>query len=173
MNKISPALMGYLRSWYDTTVQNKRAGGVVVELTFPEFLTLFKPRQLRTLQIAIDANRLRYLQDIENGFAFVATWKDYAARSTNNWNLATATICSRTQSARINLPQAGDKLRPEHCANISKSLTGLEKSEEHKLAISEGSKGKPKAAWTPERRAARSAQRKAQEAAKRSTGGAQ
>ncbi len=167
MNNLSPALMGYLRSWYDTTARNKHNDGVVVELTFPQFLTLFSKKQLRTLQDAIDANRLRYLQDIGNQLALVATWKSYAACSSNVWSVETATICSRNKSATINLPQAGDKLRPQHCENISKSLTGLEKSEEHKTAISEATKGKSKAAWTPERRAARSAQRKAQEAAKR------
>lgn len=167
MDHLSPALRAYLQSWYDTTAENKRADGVVVELTFPQFVGLFAKKQLASLQRSIDANRLRYLQGEKNAYAYVATWKSYAACSTNVWSVETATICSRSKSARINLPQAGDKLRPRHRQNISKSLTGLEKSDDHRTAISEATKGKPKAGWSDERRAARSAQRQAQEAEKR------
>ena len=89
-----------------------------------------------------------------------------AARSTGKFNKDTAIICSRVKSAQVNLPQKGDKLRDNHCAGISAALTGKPKSEEHKSAISAASKGQSKAAWTPERKAARRQQIAERKAAK-------
>lgn len=82
-------------------------------------------------------------------------------------NRDTACICSRMKSATINLPAKGDKLRPGHAANIGKALTGRPKSQDHRKALSEATKGVPKAAWSEERKAARREQRRAQEVAKR------
>ncbi|WP_152639779.1 hypothetical protein [Sphingobium bisphenolivorans] len=167
MENISHQLAAYLRSWYETTVKSKTAAGVTVNLTFDEFLALFEKRQLNSLQKAIDANSIRYLQDEHNPYAYVATWKSYAACSSGVYDVNTALICSRMKSAKINLPAAGDKLRPSHCANIRRSLTGVEKTEEHCQAISEAKKGKPIAGWSEERKTARRELRQAQEAAKR------
>ncbi len=165
-DQLSPALLGYLRSWYETTAANKRDQGVIVELTLEQFLGLFSKRQLRSLQNSIDTKRLRYMQAVDNIFAYVATWKSYAACSSNVWSVDTALICSRNKSATVNLPQAGDKLRPGHCDNISKSLIGRRLEDDHRANISEGCKGVPKTPWTEERRARMSARRQVEEAAK-------
>ncbi|OAN51861.1 hypothetical protein [Sphingobium sp. TCM1] len=167
MENISPKLLAYLKSWYETTTKSKTAAGVVVNLTFDQFVSLLEKRQIVSLQKAIDANSIRYLQDENNPYAYVATWKSYAACSSGVYDINTACICSRMKSGQINLPAAGDKLRPSHCANISKSLKGVEKTEEHCQAISQAKKGKSISGWSDERRAARSALRQAQEAAKR------
>lgn len=167
MSKLSDGLTAYLKSWHETTVASKTEAGHIVDLPFEDFIGLFKRSHFVSLQKAIDANRLRYMQDVGNAYALVATWRSYAACSSGIYNKHTATICSRTKSAKINLPQAGDKLRPSHCHNISASLIGKEKAPEHRKAISEGCRGVSKAAWSPERRAQRSAQRQAQEAAKK------
>ena len=139
--------------------------GVTVELTFQQFVGLFEQRQLYSLQKAIERNRLRYQQREKNEFAYVATWKSYNARSTNVWSVDTACICSRQKSATINLPQAGDTLRPEHCDAISRSLTGKPKSETRCQNISASKKGVPIRGWTEERKAARRAQLAARRAA--------
>ena len=167
MNQLSPNLTGYLRSWYDTTAENKRTEKVVVELTFDQFVSLFDKRQLRSLQKSIDCNRLRYMQSVDNAFAYVATWKSYAARSSNVWSVETALVCSRSKSATVNLPGPGDKLRPDHCANISKSLSGRRLSDDHKANISESSQGSTKAPWSEERRARMSERRQREQATKR------
>ena len=167
MENISTQLLAYLNSWYSTTVKSKANAGNTVNLTFDEFLSLFEKRQLASLQKSIDANRIRYQQDEKNQFAYVATWKSYAACSSGIYDINTALICSRMKSAQVNLPQAGDKLRPGHCANISKSLTGKAKSEDHCKNISEGKKGKEIVKWTEERKAARRELRQAQKAAKK------
>lgn len=158
LTDVSPRLLAYLQSWHTTSTQKQVDAGNEVDLPFSDFLNLFTKRQIDSLQKAIDADRIRYQQSVENKFAFVLTWKSYAARSTGRFDKNTATICSRAKSAQINLPQKGDKLRDGHREGISQSLSGLEKSEEHKKAISEASKGQPKAAWTPERKEARKAQ---------------
>ncbi len=169
--KISERLTSYLKSWYATSIHNKREAGVEVTLTYSEFLNLFEVRQLASLEKAIEENRIRYQQDENNKFAYVLTWQSYAACSTNVFSRDTALICSRMKSATINLPQKGDKLRDSHCQNLSRSLTGKRKSEEHRKNISEGKKGRKIRGWTEERKAIRSAQRQAQEAAKRAVGG--
>ena len=167
MENISHQLVAYLRSWYETTVKSKTAAGVLVNLTFDEFLSLFGKRQLASLQKALDANSIRYLQDEKSPYAYVATWKSYAACSSGVYDINTALVCSRMKSAKVNLPAAGDKLRPSHCASISKSLTGVETTDDHCQAIREAKKGKKIAGWSDERKAARSELRQAQEAAKR------
>jgi len=167
MENISTQLMAYLKSWHPTTVRRKTGAGMIVNLTFDEFLSLFEKRQLSSLQKAIDADRIRYQQDEKSPYAYVATWKSYAACSSGIYNIETALICSRMKSSKINLPTAGDKLRPSHCASISKSLAGKGKTEEHCLAISDAKKGKKISGWTEERKAARRTLRQAQEAAKR------
>lgn len=167
MENISPQLTAYLLSWYHTTVQSKTNAGVIVNLSFDEFLSLFEQRQLTSLQKSLDANRIRYQQEDKSPFAYVATWKSYAACSTGVWDINTALICSRMKSAQINLPAAGDKLRPSHCQNIGRALKGKSKSEEHCRNISDSKKGKKIAGWSEERKAARRALRQAQEAAKK------
>lgn len=154
---ISAQLMAYLKSWYETSTTKQRKAGVEVTLTFDEFLGLFDTRQIRSLQKAIEANRIRYQQDEKNQFAYVLTWRSYAARSTNVLSKETAIVCSRMKSSTINLPQQGDKLRPSHCQNISKSLTGKAKTEEHCHNISDGKKGQKIKGWSEERKAARRA----------------
>jgi hypothetical protein len=167
MTDISPALRAYLNSWYDTTAENKRKQDVVVELTFDQFVGLFEKRQLASLQKSIDTNRLRYMQDDKNAFAYVATWKSYSARSTNVWSVETALICSRSKSSTVNLPQPGDKLRPLHRERISNSLTGRTLSDDHRSNISQGCKGVSKTPWPEDRRARASVKASAREAAKR------
>lgn len=158
---ISPRLLAYLKSWFATSTGNKARSLVDVRLTFDEFLSLFETRQLASLQRAIDANRLRDQQSETNQMAYVLTWRSYAARSSNIFDRDTACVCSRMKSAKINLPQKGDTLRPEHRANIGRKLKGRPKTADHRAAISAGAKGTTKVKWSPERRAARSAEMKA------------
>jgi len=158
MENISPRLMAYLKSWYATTTRNKAEAGATIELTFEQFVGLMEKRQLASLQKAIDNNSIRYQQDENNPYAYVATWQSYAACSTGIYSKDTACICSRMKSQKINLAGPGDTLRPSHVANISKSLTGKPKSEEHCENISAGKKGRPIASWTDERKAERRAQ---------------
>ncbi|WP_088184041.1 hypothetical protein [Sphingobium sp. Z007] len=166
---ISPKLLAYLKSWHSTSTGKQAAAGHTVNLPFQDFLDLFEPRQLKTLQDAIDANRIRYLQNEDNKFAFVLTWKSYAARSTGQFNKDTATICSRQKSATINLPQSGDTLRDDHKAAISAKLSGVAKSDEHRANMSAAAKGSSKVAWTSERKEARKQQIAAKKAAEAAT----
>lgn len=167
MSNITPRLMAYLKSWYGTSTQNQRNAGVVVELSFDEFLSLFEARQIASLEKAIERDRLRYQQNEKNKFAYVLTWKSYAACSTGILSINTAIVCSRMKSAKLCLPKKGDKLRGSHKANLSKAKTGVAQTEEHRKAISDGTKGVKKAPWSEERKAARSTQRQAHEAIKR------
>lgn len=155
---ISPRLLAYLASWHATSTKRKAAQGIQVDLSFDEFLVLIDKRQMKSLQRAIDSNRIRDQQNEKNPFAYVLTWKSYAACSSRVFNRDTACVCSRMKSARINLPQAGDKLRPEHAAAIGAKLRGKAKTPEHRKAISQGSRGTSKTPWTEERKAARRAQ---------------
>lgn len=164
---VSPKLLAYLQSWHQTSTSKKAKQGIQVNLTFEQFFELFEPRQLNSLQAAIDANRIRYFMAKDNDFAFVLTWRSYAACSTGIFDPSTACITSRLKSRQINTPKSGDKLRAAHKQAISQALTGLEKSDDHKKALSEATKGKKKTPWTQERKDARAAQRQAQEAAKR------
>lgn len=152
---LSPRLLAYLQSWHETSTRKKIEAGYEVDLPFSDFLNLFTKRQLDSLQKAIDADRIRYQQDVENKFAFVLTWKSYAACSTGRFDKETATVCSRAKSAQINLPKQGDKLRPKHRAKIAAGLMGKEKTQEHRDNIGDGGRGVPKQAWTEERKDAR------------------
>jgi len=165
IQNLSQRLTAYLQSWHTTATNKQIAAGVEVDLPFQDFVDLFAPEQLDSLQRAIDANRIRYQMRDTNPFAFVLTWKSYAACSTGKLSKDTATVCSRQKSAQINLPQAGDKLRDGHKQAISEALTGLTKSDEHKKAIGEANKGKAKEPWTDERKQARRAQLAAKKAA--------
>ncbi|MES3097281.1 hypothetical protein [Sphingomonas aerolata] len=154
---LSPRLLGYLTSWHATSTRKQAASGNVVDLSFDAFLGLFEKRQLRSLERAIVEGRLPAQQHETNPYALVLSWRSYSACSLGQFNAQTACVCSRAKSAKINLPQKGDKLRPGHAASIAKALIGVPKSEYHRKAISEGCKGVSKAAWTPERKAARRA----------------
>ncbi len=152
---LSDRLTAYLQSWHKTSTKKQVDAGHVVKLPFDDFMSLFNKDQLKTLQDAIDANRLRYLQDAKNEFAFVLTWASYAARSSGQFNKDTAMICSRLKSRTVNFVEKGSNLRPSHAEKISKSLTGKPKDEDHKKNIGNANRGKPKAAWDDERKAAR------------------
>lgn len=152
---ISPRLHAYLTSWFHTSTGNKADAGVVVELTFDQFLSLFEKRQLASLETAIMRNRLRDQQGSENPLAYVLTWRSYVARSSNVYSVETAMVCSRRKSAKLGLPAKGDMLRPSHCENISTSLTGVAKTDEHCANISAGKRGQKIAGWSDERKAER------------------
>jgi len=164
---ISPRLMAYLKSWFGTSTEKQRNAGVEVTLSFAEFISLFEPRQIKSLEKAIQRNSIRDQQNENNKYAYVLTWKSYAACSTRVLSLETAIVCSRMKSAKLNLPKKGDKLRQSHRASLSKAKTGKRQTDDHRKAISDGSKGVRKAPWTEERKAARRALRQAQEAAKK------
>lgn len=169
-SNLSSRLLAYLQSWHTTSTQKQAEAGHVVDLPFQDFLNLFEQRQLKTLEDAIEANRIRYLMDAKNKYAFVLTWKSYAARSSGVFNSETATICSRMKSQILSKPKAGDTLRDGHKAAIATTLTGVAKSDEHRANMSIAAKGNSKAAWTPERKEARRQQiadKKAEAAVKR------
>jgi hypothetical protein len=155
---LSEELAAYLTKWHATTVKKKLHAGCEVNLSLDEFVSLLEKRQLNSLQKAMDEERLEGQQNSRSPFAYVATWKSYAARSTNIYNAQTAVICSRMKSERINRPMPGDVLRPAHREKISHGLTGRELTPEHRQNISHGCKGVPKAAWTEQRKADRRAQ---------------
>jgi hypothetical protein len=154
---LSPRLEAYLRRWFTTSTDKKRKAGIHVGLTWEQFVSLFAPEQLRKLQSAIEADRLRYDQAAENPRALVLTWRSYEAVSSGKFTADTATICTRERSEQINRVRAGGKLRPGHAANIRQKLLGKPKTDEHKAAISASSKGQPKAPWTRERKLDRQA----------------
>lgn len=155
--QLSPRLEAYLRSWFITSTDNKRAKGATVNLTWDQFLALFTTKQLRKLEADIDAKCIRYRQAADEPKALVLTWRSYAAVSSGVFNADTAIICTRQQSAMINRVLPGSKLRPAHAANIGARLKGKPKSDEHKQAISASCKGQPKAPWSRERKLARQA----------------
>ena len=165
--RLSAELREYLQKWFSTSTAKKRKDGIQVDLTFKQFVGLFEKRQLTSLQKSIDGKCLFRVQREDNPLAYVLTWRSYTACSSGVFSEATATVCSRLKSAAINKPQPGDKLRPSHCENISTSLTGVAKTEEHCANISAAKKGRQIAPWTPARKKARSEQRRAREAAKR------
>jgi hypothetical protein len=152
---LSDDLLAYLRAWHATTVSRKLAAGHRVDLPFAHFLDLFEERQLASLQSAVEEDRLNGLQDRDNPYAYVATWRSYAARSSGIYDKTTAFICSRMKSDAINKPKPGDVLREDHRAAISKTLTGMPKSDDHKAALSEALKGTTKQPWSAERKAER------------------
>lgn len=147
----------YLHRWYEESLRTKEAQGYTIDLSFEHFLALFSPKQLRSLEQSYVDGRIYHVQAAANPLAYVLTWKSYAACSTGLFNRNTACICSRQKSRQINMPNKGDVLRPSHRKKLSRKLTGVPKLQEHKDAISAASKGKPKAAWTPERKAERRA----------------
>lgn len=165
MPELSPELKTYLRKWHATSTGNKAAQGNAVDLPFEAFCGLFTKRQLASLQKAIDGNFLTRMQSRDNAYALVLTWCSYAACSSGIFNSETARVCARFISKTLSKPQAGDKLRPGHVQKIAVSLTGVEKSPDHRKAISEGKKGVKIAGWSDERKLARSQQIAAKKAA--------
>lgn len=155
---LSDALRTYLEKWHATTVRKKTEAGHEVRLSFDEFVALFKPSHLASLDRAMAANRLNYFQNEKNQFALVASWRSYAACSSGVYDSSTAIICSRNLSKQLSLPKPGDKLRLSHRANVSKAKMGVPQTQEHREAISAALKNQPKQPWTDERKAARRAQ---------------
>lgn len=167
MKHSTKALLGYLKSWHLTSTQKQRDAGHYVDLTFCEFLNLFDSKQIQKLRIALMDGKIREVQNEDNEQALVLTWRSYAARSTCEFTSDTAYVCTRAKSFEINRSQSGDTLRDDHKDRISEGLTGKPKSDAHKAAISESSKGGTKAPWSEERRARMSARRRAEQAAKK------
>lgn len=168
MQALSPRLTAYLQSWFDTSTKDKRSKGITVTLTYEQFVGLFHTRQIKTLEAAIADNRLRYLQDRDNPFAFVLTWRGYEHCQTDVFSADTACICSRQKSKMINSIQVGTRLSARTRAKIGAAKRGKPLDQEHKDALSASLTGKPKTPWTEERKAAR----KAQLAAKKAGGAA-
>ncbi len=167
MKHSTKCLLGYLKSWHATSTQKQRDAGHYVDLTFIEFLNLFTTDHLQRLRIALMDGKITRTQNENNARALVLTWRNYAARSSGEFTSETAFVCTRAKSFEINRSQTGDKLRAGHVENIRESLTGLAKTDAHKAAISEASKGKSKAPWSEERRANARVKAAAREAAKR------
>lgn len=145
--ELSPRLKAYLQSWFNTATGRKRAQGLIVELTFEQFVQLFKPRQIKTLEDAIAANRLRYLQQAANPFAFVLTWTSKEARAAGVFNASTAMVCSRQRSQQIHHLRAGDSHRPDTLVKMRKPKSASHKanmkkpkSEEHKARMAEAAR---------------------------------
>jgi hypothetical protein len=163
-------LTEYFEKWFNTAVKRKAAQGVSIEITFVEFMNqIVTPRQYESLQKTKDEGWLNTRQRHDNPLAYVITWKSYSARSSNVFSVETACFCTRTESKSRAKPKKGEKLSDTHKQNISKGLKDKPKSEEHKQSISDSLKGrefsqehksnlkKPKAPWSEERKAARSA----------------
>ena len=166
---LSPELTDYLTKWFNTSCAKQVAKGVIVNLTYSDFIELLTPRRAKSLQKAIDQGRLTGQQHEENPYAYVLTWISYAARSTYVFDKATACVCTRMESRSRNLMKQGDTMRPEHRDNLSRaltertfsdehrdslsaSLTGLAKTDEHRRAISESMKAVPPREWTQEQK---------------------
>lgn len=177
----SMSLQEYFVKWFTSAVTRMASKGVTIDITFLDFMTkVVTPRQYASLQKTMDAGWLNSRQATSNDRAYVITWKSYAARTSNVFNLETACFCTRAESEKRSKPAKGEALRPSHRANISKKLRGVPKTEEHAGAISEALTGrtlslehkqnlkKPKAPWTEERKA----QRRAQIAARKPAGAA-
>lgn len=162
---MDPILLSYLHTWYSNSIAEKQRNHIAVDFTFDEFLALWQPNQINVLLREHRKGNLYFYQRHANPTAYVFTWKSYRDCSFGAFNKHTACITTRQMSLLNNLPKPGDKLRPSHCAALSKSRKGKPKSEEAKKATSESLKGKPKAAWTEERKAARRAQIAARRAA--------
>jgi len=171
--QLSEPLRLYLEKWYSTSIAKKAEKGASVSLTFDQFLDLLGTNRAASLQRAMNENRLSGQMHEENPWAFVLTWRSYAARSSNVYDANTAIVCTRMESSRRKLPEKGDTLRPSHRAALSRKLTGRTLTQEHRDNISKGRAGQPGRQWTAEQKAAASERRRAAEAAKRSIGGAE
>ncbi len=158
MSDLSPRLTAYLESWYATSTARKTDAGVQVELTFSQFVSLFTAKQITTLEKAIEAKRLRYFMDAKNPYAFVLTWRSYAARQTDVFSVTTAQVCSRLKSKADSRVKKGETLSSRTRARISEGKRGKPIDKQHKANISNALKDRPKQPWTEERRAARRAQ---------------
>lgn len=139
----SEHVQAYLRSWFNTSIENKRKAGAVIELTYEQFMEhVITPRQVKSLDKAYSEFRLKDQQAISNPYAYVITWVSYSAKTTNIYNVNTAVVTTRVKSSIISKPKKGEKLRPSHVANLSKSMTGKKKSDDHRRNISDSMKGR-------------------------------
>lgn len=166
MVTISGRLSSYLQSWHKTSTARQKQKGRLVELTYPDFLALFTPGQLMGLEWAIQNDTLRQLQNENSSDALVLTWRSYEAVTNGQLNSQTAMICSRKASEKTCRMAAGDTHTAQTKARISKTKKGKRNSPKHNANISKATKGVAKAAWTPERKAARRALIAAKKAAK-------
>lgn len=173
-------LTDYLAKWFTTATTRMAKKGISVEISFVDFVSkVITPRQIASLQKTMDEGWLNSRQASSSDLAYVISWKSYAARSTNVYNLETAAFCTRSESKARAKASKGEKLRPSHCDKISAGLRNKPKSEEHRDSISEALTGrtlseehraslkKPKKPWTEERRRQSSEAAKARAAEKK------
>lgn len=173
-------LTDYLAKWFATATTRMTKEGVSVEITFVDFVNkVITPRQIASLQKTKDEGWLNVRQARTSDLAYVISWKSYAARSTNVYNLDTAAFCTRAESKARAKASKGERLRPSHCEKISAGLRDKPKAEGHCQNIREALTGrtlseehranlkKPKQPWTEERRRQSSEAAKARAAEKK------
>lgn len=155
----------YMRGWYDKVAQKQSKRGILFALTYEDFLELWGQRRLATMQKHLDDGTIYARMSGNNPFAFVVTWKSYAAKQSGVMNLETAQVCTRSKSKSDNGMRRGDKHSQEVKDRISASKLGKTHSEDHRKALSAALTGVKKGPMSAEHKAKIAASMKAARAA--------
>ena len=164
---MTPELTAYMQSWFDKVAQKQTKRGITFALTFDEFLELWGTRRLATMQKHMEDGSIYARMSGNNPFAFVVTWKSYAAKQAGVMNSETAQVCTRSKSKADNGMRKGDKHSQAVKDRISASKQGKTHSESHRLALSQALIGKKRGPMTEEHKAKLSAAMKAARARRR------
>lgn len=158
---MTPALTAYMQGWYAKVAQKQTKRGIAFELTYDDFLALWGARRLATMQKHMDDGSIYARMSGGNPFAFVVTWKSYAAKQSGVMNIETAQVCTRSKSKADNGMRKGDKHSQEVKDRISASKQGKTHSESHRQALSKALTGVKKGPMSAEHKAKLSAAMKA------------
>lgn len=145
-------IKAYLIGRYTKSRERQLAKGIDFQITEEQYLEMFarKKSALTRLTRQYDAYLLGKTDRPMFKVDICLTWKPGFARTGAAMTIETAGLYTSQNSKVNNRLRAGEKKTDEAKAKLKKP-----KSNEHKKSIGESCKGKPKATWSPERKAAR------------------
>lgn len=141
---MTPKLEKYLRGWLAKSEARQTQNGVTFNITFGDFEQLWGRARIKKLEGFMADASIHARMNSDNPYAYVLTWKSYAASKGGVMDLQTAQITTRMKSRIDCQMRKGDRHTATTRALISQKTRGVPKSADHRQSISESMKGKNK-----------------------------
>lgn len=137
---LSQGIITWLWGHYSRAKAYQEAKGITVNLTFLEYQSLWKPRQLEKLTYWHKSKRIEQaMKHPDSGL--VLSWRSKADRAKGVMNATTARILTRGASRRRFYLQPGETHSENARKKIGDAQRGRKRSNQHRAAIGNARRG--------------------------------
>ena len=137
---VTKEVVKYLIDRFARSKLRQEAAGVLVELTFEQFLSIISAARFRKMEAMQAQGRLDvFMRGKETGY--VLSWRNRDALLTKTMNVDTASFCNRRDSIYQTRLRQGDKHREDSKDLIRKKRTGTTQKEATKAKIGQSKIG--------------------------------